>query len=207
MNNWSSVLFLFLSIFLITNTSGFAQKPVCTVNTIELSRDSYEIGEFASVKRNLQACVRSQNFEKLDDLNQARELLALTAIVEDSSDVAKEYIKLIVSSNSNFSPKDKNIVFKSILDEVKRENSGVRVSSVSKKAEDLNKAPATVRLVTHEEIIDRGYKDLIEVLSDLPGFDITKTFSLLYANVNQLGFRQEDPEETLFMIDGVEEND
>ena len=207
MNNWSSVLFLFLFIFLITNTSGFAQKPVCTVNTIELSRDSYEIGEFASVKRNLQACVRSQNFEKLDDLNQARELLALTAIVEDSSDVAKEYIKLIVSSNSNFSPKEKNIVFESILDEVKRENVGVTVSSVSKKAEDLNKAPATVKIVTHEEIMDRGYKDLIDLLSDLPGFDISKTFSLLYANVNQLGFRQGEPDETLFMVDGVEEND
>ena len=207
MNNWSSVLFLFLSLFLITNSSGFAQKPVCTVNTIELSRDSYEIGEFASVKRNLQACVRSQSFEKLDDLNQARELLALTAIVEDSSDVAKEYIKLIVSSNSNFSPKDKNIVFKSILDEVKRENVGVKVSSVSKKAEDLNEAPATVKVVTHEEIMDRGYKDLIDLLSDMPGFDISKTFSLLYANVNQLGFRQGEPDETLFMVDGVEEND
>jgi outer membrane receptor for ferrienterochelin and colicins len=207
MKNWSSVLFLFLSIFLITSTSGFAQKPVCTVITIEISRDNYEIGEFAIVRKNLEACVRSQNFEKLDDLNQARELLALTAIVEDSSDVAKEYIKLIVSSNSNFSPKNRNIVFQSIFDEVKRENAGVRVSSVSKKAEDINQAPATVKLITHEEIIDRGYKDLIDLLSDLPGFDISKTFSRLYANVNQLGFREEDPDETLFMVDGVEEND
>jgi outer membrane receptor for ferrienterochelin and colicins len=207
MNNWSSVLFLFLSLFLLSSTSGFAQKPVCTENTIEISRESYEIGEFAIVRRNLEACVRAQSFEKLDDLNQARELLALTAIVEDRSDDAKSLILEIVTSNSNFISNNGNIVFEAIFDEVKRENSGVRVSSVSKKAEDINKAPATVRLVTHEEIMDRGYKDLIEVLSDLPGFDITKTYSMLYANVNQLGFRQEDPEETLFMIDGVEEND
>lgn len=205
MNNWSSIFFLFL--FLLGSTSGFAQSPPCIVNTIEISRDSYEIGEFAIVKRNLEACVRAKGFGNLDELNQARELLALTAIVEDRSEDAKSFILEIVSSNSNFPFNNENIVFKSILDEVNRENVGVKVSSVSKKAEDLNKAPATVKLVTHEEIMDRGYKDLIEVLSDLPGFDISKTFSTLYANVNQMGFRQEDPEETLFMIDGVEEND
>lgn len=207
MNNWSIVLFLFLFLFLLSSISGFAQSGTCTEKTIEISRDSYEIGEFAIVKRNLEACVRAQGFGNLDELNQARELLALTAIVEDRSDDAKSLILEIVSSNSNFVSNYGNIVFESILDEVKRENVGVRVSSVSKKAEDLNKAPATVKLVTHEEIMDRGYKDLIDLLSDLPGFDISKTFSTLYANVNQMGFRQEDPEETLFMIDGVEEND
>lgn len=205
MNNWSIVFFLFL--LLLSSKSGFAQSRACTVNTIEISQDSYEIGEFAIVKRNLEACVQAQSFGNLVDLNKARELLALTAIVEDRSDDAKFLIEQIVSSNSNFSSNNGNIVFNSILDEVKRENVGVRVSSVSKKAEDLNKAPAIVKLVTHEEIMDRGYKDLIDLLSDLPGFDISKTYSLLYANTNQLGFRQEDPEETLFMVDGVEEND
>ena len=203
MYNWSSVLFLFL----LSSTSVFAQSQACTVNTIEKSRDSYEIGEFAIVKRNLEACVRAQSFENLVNLNQARELLALTAIVEDRLEDAKNLIVEIVSSNNSFFSNYGNIVFESILDEVRRDNVGVKVSSVSKKSEDLNKAPATVKIVTHEEIMDRGYKDLIDLLSDLPGFDITKTYSLLYANTNQLGFRQEDPEETLFMIDGVEEND
>ena len=62
------------------------------LNIIEISRDSYEIGDFAIVKRNLKACVRAQSFGNLDELNQARELLALTAIVEDSTEVAKELI-------------------------------------------------------------------------------------------------------------------
>lgn len=204
MNNWSSFLFFFL----FSSLSVFAQTNPCTVNSIEISRDSYEIGDFPSIKRNLEACVQAQSFENLIELNQARELLALTAIEEDRLDVAKNLIEQIVSSNGNFfSSNYGNIVFDTILDEVKRENVGVKVSSVSKKEEDLNKAPAIVKLVTHEEIMDRGYKDLIDLLSDLPGFDITKTFSLLYANTNQLGFRQEDPEETLFMVDGVEEND
>ena len=201
----SSVLFLFLLLF--SSTSVFAQSGACTVTTLEASIDSYEIGDFASVKRNLGTCVQAQSFESLVVLNSARELLALTAIVEDELDVAKSLILQIVSSNSNYFPNYRNIVFQTILDEVKLENVGVTVSSVSKKAEDLNTAPATVKLVTHEEIMDRGYKDIVDLLSDMPGFDISKTFSTLYANINQLGFRQENTERTLFMVDGVEEND
>lgn len=133
--------------------------------------------------------------------------MALTAIAEDRLEDAQALIEQIVISNINFVSNSRNIVFDTYFDEVKRENAGVTVSSVSKKAEDLNTAPATVKLVTHEEILDRGYKDLIDLLSDLPGFDISKTFSVTYSNFYQMGFRQENTERTLFMVDGVEEND
>jgi len=207
MKNSSSVLSLFLFFLLLSSTSVFAQNGVCTVTTVELSRDNYEVGDFASVKKNLEACVQAQGFENLTDLNNARELLALTAIVEDRMVDAKILIEQIVRANSNFTSYNRNVVFEEIFDEIKRENVGVTVSSVSKKPEDLNTAPATVKLVTHEEIMDRGYKDIVDLLSDMPGFDISKTFSTLYANINQLGFRQENTERTLFMVDGVEEND
>ena len=205
MKNRCSGLLLFLLLF--SSTSVFAQSGTCTETTIEISEDSYDIGDFPSVKRNLEACVQAQGFRNLADLNKARALLALTAIVEDRLEDAEFLILQIVNSNSNFNSSYRNIVFETIFERVKRENVGVKVSSVSKKAEDLNKAPATVKLVTHEEIMDRGYKDLVDLLSDLPGFDISKTYSVLYANINQLGFRQENTERTLFMIDGVEEND
>ncbi len=198
---------LFFLFVLVCSAPAFAQNGACNVNTVEISSDSYDIGDFASVKRNLELCVRNQGFGNLVELNKARELLALTAIVEDRLDDAKVYIEQIVNSNSNFVSSYRNIVFETIFDEVKRENVGVTVSSVSKKAEDLNTAPATVKLVTQEEIMDRGYKDLIDVLSDLPGFDISKTFSGAGANIYQMGFRQENTERTLFMVDGVEEND
>jgi outer membrane receptor for ferrienterochelin and colicins len=74
--------------------------------------------------------------------------------------LANDYILQIVSSNSNFSSNYRNIVFDNIFDEIKRENVGITVSSVSKKPEGLNKAPATVKLVTHEEIMDRGTRTL-----------------------------------------------
>jgi outer membrane receptor for ferrienterochelin and colicin len=205
MKNSRSVFFLFL--LLLSSNSVFAQSGACTVTTLEASKDSYEIGDFAIVKKNLEACVQAQSFGNLTVLNSARELLALTAIAEDSLNVAKFLITQIISSNSNFSSNYRNIVFETIQGEVMLENVGVTVSSVSKKPEGLNTAPATVKLVTHEEIMDRGYKDIVDLLSDMPGFDISKTFSTLYANINQLGFRQENTERTLFMVDGVEEND
>jgi outer membrane receptor for ferrienterochelin and colicins len=197
---------LILTIYLI-NIDAVAQNGNCSSNTLETSKGRYEIGDFDNVKKNLEQCVKNQNFESADELNKARELLALTAIVEDSLEDAQNYIEEIVRSNSKFVPSYRNIVFNLLFDQTKRETIGVTVSSVSKKAEDLNTAPATVKLISQEEIIDRGYVDLVDLLSDLPGFDISKIFAVTYANIYQLGFRQETTERTLFMVDGVEEND
>lgn len=200
------LLFLLIFVYLSFSTAQ-AQTENCSSNLLETSKDRYEIGDFESVKKNLETCVKNRGFGSTDELNKARELLALTAIVEDLLGDAQNYIEEIVKSNSKFVPSYRNIVFNLIFDQVKRENIGVTVSSVSKKAEDLNTAPATVKLINQEEIMDRGYIDLIDLLSDLPGFDISKIFSVTYANVYQMGFRQENTERTLFMIDGVEEND
>lgn len=191
----------------ITAQSTLAQGSLCTNSALENSKDAYEIGDFDGVKKILENCVTKRAFGTSDELNKGRELLALTAIVEDQLDVAERYIEQILKTNSKFVPSYRNIVFNLIFDQIKRENIGVTVSSVSKKAEDLNTAPATVKIVTNEEIMDRGYIDLIDLLNDLPGFDISKIFSSTYANVFQMGYRQENTERTLFMIDGIEEND
>ena len=81
------------------------------------------------------------------------------------------------------------------------------MSAVSKKAEDIRVAPASVLIINRSEILERGYVDLVEVLSNLPGFDISKYYGVNYANIYQLGFRQENTERTLLMINGIEEND
>ncbi len=184
-----------------------AQNSACSEIILQTSKSSFARGEFASAKRELESCVNEQGFENLKELNQARELLSLTAIEQGRLEDAKFFTEQIVYSNSNYNSTYRNIVFDSIFDKVKQENTVPTVISVSKKMEDLKTAPATVKLVTQEEIMDRGYKDLIDVLSDLPGFDISKTFSGAGANINQMGFRQENTERTLFMVDGVEEND
>ncbi|MFN6335775.1 MAG: TonB-dependent receptor plug domain-containing protein [Sphingobacteriales bacterium] len=81
------------------------------------------------------------------------------------------------------------------------------VISVSKKTENISMAPSSVIKITRKQIIERGYTDIIEVLQDIPGFDINKLYGKSYANFFQLGFRQDNTERTLVMVDGVEEND
>lgn len=202
-----SLFLLLLIIILLKPNISFAQNGNCSNNSLENAKEKYDIGDFEATKKALESCVKNRAFSSLDELNKAREILALTAIVEDRLQDAQLFIENIVKSNSKFVVSYRNIVFNLLLDQVKRENIGVTVSSVSKKAEDLNTAPATVKLINQEEIMDRGYIDLIDLLSDLPGFDISKIFSVTYANIYQMGFRQENTERTLFMIDGVEEND
>ena len=198
---------LILFILSILSAPLHAQNSACSEIILQTSKSSYARGEFASAKRDLESCVNEQGFGNLKELNQARELLSLTAIEQGRLEDAKFFTEQIVNSNSNYNSTYRNIVFDSIFDKVKQENTVPTVISVSKKMEDLKTAPATVKLVTQEEIMDRGYKDLIDVLSDLPGFDISKTFSGAGANIYQMGFRQENTERTLFMVDGVEEND
>ena len=65
MKNTFSVLFLLL--LLVCSLPTFAQNGACTVNTVEISSDSYDIGDFASVKRNLELCVANQSFGNLVD--------------------------------------------------------------------------------------------------------------------------------------------
>lgn len=52
----------------------------------------------------------------------------------------------------------------------------VKVTTVSKSAQSLNDAPAQVVVVTKEQIEDRGYRSLFDLLGDLPGFQ-TNLFS------------------------------
>ena len=83
----------------------------------------------------------------------------------------------------------------------------VKVTSVSKKAEPISKAPAKIVVITDEDIKRRGYIDLEQVLHDLSGFDISRGNGVSYANIYQRGYRSNNTDRTLFLIDGVEEND
>ena len=78
---------------------------------------------------------------------------------------------------------------------------------MSKKAENVLKAPATVIIITEEEIINRGYIDVEQVFHDLPGFDISKGQGANYSNLYQRGYRSIMTDRTLLLVDGVEQND
>jgi len=83
----------------------------------------------------------------------------------------------------------------------------ISVSSVSKKLESANEAPQTVIVLTAEELMQRGYTDLEQVFHDLPGFDITRGTGTEYSQIYQRGYRSNNTNRTLILVDGVEQND
>ncbi|MEY3945916.1 MAG: hypothetical protein RJB03_622 [Bacteroidota bacterium] len=205
----SRLFLLIMCFFVFSSASVWAQKTTYCEDNLEQVKSNYLIGDFRKVIESLGKCIQGNGFRTSDAKAQAYELLALTYIAIDSLEKAEEYIKSIVVLKPNYTqPTDlKNIVFKDIFDRVSQEGVEVRVSSVSKKAEDIDAAPASVLLITRNEIIERGYLDIVDAIQDLPGFDVNKLYSVNYANIFQLGFRQENTEKTLLMVDGVEEND
>ena len=83
----------------------------------------------------------------------------------------------------------------------------LKVTSVSKSEEDLFRAPQTIIVITHEELLRRGYTDIEQVIHDLPGFDISRGNGTQYSQVYQRGYRSNNTERTSFQINGVVEND
>src|SRR4029078_13021439 len=77
----------------------------------------------------------------------------------------------------------------------------------SSAGERVGGAPATVVVVTADEIERRGYLDLEELLYDLPGFDVSRTNGAVYANYYQRGVRSDVTTRTLLLLDGVEQHE
>ena len=97
--------------------------------------------------------------------------------------------------------------FMRLVDAVRGRSSTPTVTSVSKAKEPLAEAPATVVVITGEEIERRGYTDLEAVLRDLPGFDFSRRAGTSYSNIYQRGYRSIETSRTMLLIDGVEDND
>ena len=204
-NKVIAFLFLLYTVFNLFIPYNFVLGQ-CDFNKISAGLMLYDIGKFEEAKLLIVPCVLSNSFNEPKDNNRALRLLSLIAIAEDSIEMAEDYIKAIILNDPKFTS-DPHLIFDPLFKKVLEPLQKVKVYSVSKNAEDIQTAPAPVILITREEIISRGYVDLVDVLADLPGFEISKIFSATYANIFQLGFRQENTERTLLMIDGIEEND
>lgn len=87
------------------------------------------------------------------------------------------------------------------------ELANLKVTSVSKKNESARETPQTVIVITKDEIQSRGYSDIEQIFHDLPGFDISRSVGTEYSQIYQRGYRSNNTDRTLFLVDGVEEND
>lgn len=83
----------------------------------------------------------------------------------------------------------------------------LKVTTVSKMQESSLTAPQTNIIITAEDIKNYGYTDIEQVFHDLPGFDITRGVGTEYSQIYQRGYRSNNTDRTLLLIDGVEQND
>lgn len=83
--------------------------------------------------------------------------------------------------------------------------SRVQISSATKIAQSLSEIPATVHVITAEDIRVQGYLTLDEALQDLPGFQFRNILG-----INSYAFQRGVPNQnnlTLVLIDGVQVNE
>jgi iron complex outermembrane receptor protein len=83
----------------------------------------------------------------------------------------------------------------------------IEVTLASGVEESLVDAPAAMIVITSEDIRQRGYTNLSDVLMDLPGFDISVSNAGWYLDAHQRGYRTPVTARTLLMIDGKVDND
>jgi outer membrane receptor for ferrienterochelin and colicin len=178
----------------------------CSDVTLEEAMAGYTAGKFSEVISQLHTCI-GKGFNEKQKV-QAYRILAMTYIAIDSIQSAAQEVSYLLQINPDFEvPLLDPLSFKVMVNEMKMSGGGQLVTSVSKKAENIDQAPATIQVITRTEIQQRGYNDLVELLKDVPGFDLSMFYGSEYANIYQRGFRQNNTEKTLLLIDGIEEND
>ncbi len=182
---------------------GAGQAPPCRLPEAQAE---YEVGRFDEARELALTCLET----RLSAVEQveAHAILAKVYLVLDEVELAEREIHRVLEINPNFTPAsgDPPRFVRGV--EAARSAPGTVevVTSVSRTSESLHEAPATVVVVTAEEIAHRGYRDLSEVFDDLPGFDVTRGSGDIYASLYQRGYRSNN-DRTLFLVDGVEEND
>jgi len=197
---YSLVFFLF-----IFSNYSFSQN--CDWSVIDEASQNFKTGNFKKVLTVLDNCAKTgfDNTQKV----QAYRLIAKTYLALDDDSSAYLAMRKILQLDPKFQPDllSDNPLFIILFDKLRKENTAQIITSVSKKEENLNEAPATVVLITEKQLKQRGYLDLEAVLHDLPGFDISRSNGNLYTHAYQRGYRSINTNRTLFLVDGVEEND
>jgi len=181
-----------------------AGQESCT-ERLRAAEAQYQEGRFDAVLESLEPCLGRKTERQVRI--EAQALLGKTYLAEDRLDDARRAVRTLLALQPAFEPSAVDPPrFAALVTEARRAT-GVVVSSVSKTNESLLEAPATVAVVTAEEIRERGYQDLEQVVHDLPGFDVTLSNGITYSNIYQRGYRSDETNRTLFLVDGVEEND
>lgn len=203
MNPIKTALLLFMLLFILS--PAFPQAG-CSEATLTEARKKYETGNFNQVIDMLTGCADQMTDDQLKA--EVFRLLSLTYVAMDSLETATIYATRLLKVNPGFEPGLFDLPrFIKLVNQLNQRTRVQQVTSVSKRAENIYEAPANIMVVTREEIEQRGYMDIVELLKDVPGFDLTLFYGSQYANIYQRGFRQNNTEKTLILFDGIEDND
>jgi outer membrane receptor for ferrienterochelin and colicins len=82
----------------------------------------------------------------------------------------------------------------------------VKVVSASGRAQTVQEAPSTIRVITSQQIEDRGYEKLADVLRDLEGVDVIHVGGYMPNIFYFRGMYGAENLRTLLLIDGIREN-
>lgn len=79
------------------------------------------------------------------------------------------------------------------------------VVTASRREQKISDAPAAIYVVTEKQIKQRGYRTLVDVLPDIPGFDIIHNYGIYPELIHQRGLVGNN-QRTLFYVDGIPDN-
>jgi len=179
-----------------------AQTPCET--GLQAAEKSYGRGQFTEVAAQLAPCLQERTSRTLQA--QAYSLLARAYLAADEPAKARQAVSDLLRVDPTFEPGPPPR-FGQLVAEMRRAQATVEVTSVSKTKESQFEAPATVVVITAEEIERRGYLDLEQVLHDLPGLDVATTRDYTYSTISVRGFLSGSTGRNLLLLDGVEQND
>jgi outer membrane receptor protein involved in Fe transport len=198
---------LALSLFLLLAFAALpaAAQSLCE-SRLQQGEETFRSGRFEEAAAAAEDCLAARPTRR--EKARALSLLARLQMAGDDTAAARKTVAEMLRADPSFeadafeSPR-----FARLVGEQKKASSDIKITSVSKTQESLREAPATVLVVTAQEIERRGYMDLEAVFHDLPGFNISRGNGVAYSNLYQRGYRSLTTDRTLFLVDGVEQND
>lgn len=200
-----SVVTLFASALLLAWAHGAAAQTPCE-DALRDAEKSYELGLFEDVPGKLSPCLGNPTTRSV--AIHVHSLLARAYLNNEEPEQARKEISTLLRLQTNYEAEaGSSGRFVALVAKVRREEQTTQVASVSKTNESLREAPATVVVVTADEIQRRGYLDLEQIFHDLPGFDISRLNGADYSAVYQRGYNSAENNRALLLVDGVEQND
>ena len=145
----------------------------CGNREIVAAFNQYDIGKFLECIDGLKYCIDKHGFD-YNEMIQAYRLCAMSYLAIDSVKEADICIERMITIDENFAADVRDPQrFRLQVAYIRTQLRANLTSSVSKKMENIDLAPATIQIITAKDIENRGYIDILSIFSDLPGFDIS----------------------------------